>query len=120
MVGDRFIIFSIMYIKNLTVCLKSLLILYKYSDNYCEAGKIAQEIYEINKYFDISLALYHVADAYNSYKIGSLKEDSLNIYKEGANLLFINCEPYYRFIFKRILENIKNLNDDINEFKKFC
>lgn len=103
---------------NLTYFLQSLIILYKYDNDYLNVARTCEVIYEMNKTYDLPTSLYVLADAYNSYNILSMKEDALRCYKIGANLFFPKFDAYYKYIFQKVLKNLKGFLSDIKELRE--
>ena len=108
------------YLNNLSCALCSLSILYKYDDNYTDAGRASEEIFNINKTTGLGISLHAAIDAYQSYNSCSLRQDAVRIYKACYGLFFTTSKPYYEFISQKILEDIKGFQEDLNEFKNLC
>ena len=103
---------------NITYFLQSQVILYKYDDDHLKVARICEDIYEMNKTYDLAGSLYVLADAYNSYNILGKKEEALICYRLGAELFFPKCDAYYKYIFQKVLDDLKGFLSDIKELRE--
>ncbi len=103
------------YRLHFSISMQNLLMLYKYGENWLDAAKISEELFELNKNDSLKVALISLVDSYHLYKICSKNDEAVRVYKAGATMFFKGCEPFYKYVFSKALKDIKSIMSDIQE-----
>lgn len=83
--------------------LESLIVSNEMSGNYLEAAKLMEECSRIAR--DIKMAMIFLVNAYKVYKSLSMKQQADKCYINGFKHFFSNSQPYYKYIFFKLLKN---------------